>query len=263
MFIPNKAAWYASVLQEAKKVFNVQGTWYWPYVEGGGIYLIAQKLFAELPFRANDGKAWEASVGLILGKAFNCYMYYADGLPILPSGITFTSMYGTLAMMIANRNTDPNGNYINLGDDLNYYGKLSDISSPIVEFQPEDTSDLYMLGVSYKKSLAAPRVIGLKATADRSTLAKSLPLKKLGREEPIPLDRKLDERIVVAWAGLPLGRFGKRTLIESLKGIPPGEYISPGELLEQHTEEKAIEDIDPFAWAEEFGVKKLFVGGES
>lgn len=260
LFIPNKAAWYTTILNKAITEHHIVGKWIWPYVEGGGVYLIARQLFSDRrgDFRAYDGKNWEASVGLILGKGFNAFMSYAGKIPILPSGITFTSMFGTLAMMIAMRDFDSNGTYISLGDDLNYFGKKA-IPYTFVEHQEIDTRDLYLLGVSSREDVEAPRVIGIKVQSDRSKLTSPLPIKGIGKQfsSPHPLDRPLDQRIRVAWAGLYHGWFGDRTLIQAISKTPPGEFVSPGELIEGHLEDEYTK-VNAFGWSEAYGVASLF-----
>jgi len=49
-----------------------------------------------------------------------------------------------------------------------------------------------------------------------------------------------------------------QVLIDAISGVPPGEFISPGEYIENLVEDQSSE-IDPYEWAEREGIKNLFI----
>lgn len=257
VFIPQKAAWYKEVLEKTEQLVKPRGEYYYPYVMGGQIYILAQQYFnAGLPFRANDGKSWESSVGILLGKYFRPFMVNFKGIAMLPSGETFTSMYGTMASLLATRGHK--GKWLILGDDMNNWDG-SPVNLPFIEYQPEDSKYKWILGVRYDIDTSMPRISGIKMSMDRARAMIPMDQTPFTRFSRV-VSRKRDPRTRVAWAGLFHGWFGDRSLIDSLAETPPGEYISAGELIERMVEEK-ITQTDPYGWAESMGVKEVFVSG--
>jgi len=255
IFISQKAAWYQEVLEEAMKELHVVGEYHFPYVMGGQIYILAQQLFnTGLPFHANDGKSWESSQGILLGPSFRPFMVNFKGIPMLPSGETFTSMFGTLASIVATRKIP--GTWLVLGDDMNSWG-APHISKPFIEYQEGDSLYKWILGVRYDIDVNRPRISGLKMSMDRARAMKPLDALPYIKHDRV-MYRRRDPRTRVAWAGLFQGWFGDKSLIDSLASTPPGEYISPGELIERMVEEK-VGEVDPYAWAESLGIKELFI----
>jgi hypothetical protein len=256
IFISQKAAWYKEVLEEAMKELKVVGDYHFPYVMGGQIYIMAQQLFQQYgnKFSANDGKSWESSTGLLLGPSFRPFMVSFKGIPMLPSGETFTSMFGTLASIIATKKH--RGTWLVLGDDINGWNS-EPIKAPYIEYQPDDSRYKWILGVRYDIQNERPRISGIKMSMDRAKAMKPLDVHLYMPHERI-MYRRRDPRTRVAWAGLFHGWFGDRSLIDSLADTPPGEYISPGEMIERMVEEQ-INTVDPYAWAEEMGVKEVFI----
>jgi len=254
LFISQKAAWYTEVLTKAMEYLGAVGDYYFPYVLGGQIYIKAQQMFnSKQPFQANDGKSWESSQGILLGDYFRPFMVQFSGIPMLPSGETFTSMFGTLASIIATRKLG--GTWLVLGDDMNHWGK-SELHVPYIEYQPDDSKYKWILGVSFSADVDRPRITGIKMSMDRAGAMR--PIHTIpGIIEQSIQGRTRDPRTRVAWAGLFHGWFGDKSLIDSLTAIPPGEYISPGEYIERMVEERTS-SIDPYAWAETFGVKRIF-----
>jgi hypothetical protein len=256
VFISQKAAWYTEVLEEAMKELHVAGEYHFPYVMGGQIYILAQQLFNDYPntYSANDGKSWDSSQGIILGKSFRPFMVQFKTTPMLPSGMTFTSMLGTLASIVATRYYK--GTWLVLGDDMNGWNVPS-FNVPYIEHQPEDTKYKWILGVRYDINNERPRISGIKMSMDRARAMKPLSVEPYLPNKRV-MYRKRDPRSRVAWAGLFHGWFGDKSLIDSLADTPPGEYISAGEMIENMVEED-VGKVDPYAWAETMGVKEVFI----
>jgi hypothetical protein len=237
---------------------NVQGTFHFPYVEGGDIYLKASQLFqAGYNFKALDGKSWEASVGTLMGPAFTPLMMHLDGVDVLPSGGFHTSIVGTIANVVQNK--DLQGELIVLGDDMNYFykGKSNIKRVPWVEEDPGDTKHRYILGTSYEVDPRRPRLSGLKVMSDRAS--KMIPFNFSEGSGQQAVVRRRDPRQISTWAGMYLGWYGDDSLLNQLRKfkIEDRDYFSPSEIMEELIEGEA--DIDPFAWAERMGVKDLVV----
>jgi hypothetical protein len=258
LFIPQKAAWYTEVLTKAMDLLKVNGQYHFPYVIGGKIYKLAQQMMSDHTYTATDGKSWESSVGILLGPYFRIFMVYFGDTPMLPSGETFTSMFGTLASIIATRHL--NGTWLVLGDDVNGFdvNREQIRKIPFLEIQDGDTNAKWILGVRFDIDIEAPRISGIKMSMDRAKAMVPLDLMVYVKHGPRLIKRKRDLRTRVAWAGLFMGMFGDRTLLHALDKIEPGEFISPGEYLENLIERQST-NIDPFAWAETQGIKDIFV----
>jgi len=256
-FLPDKQAWYTDVMNDVERMFNVTSTNYYPFKEGGQIYVRASELLTDgYRMVAYDGKAWESSVGLILGQAFSPLMIYMGGISMLPSGIALTSLLGTIASVIVNKHA--NSSMIILGDDQNHFvkGSLSGIPRvPWIEEQPMDSRTRTILGASFYVP-EAPRLTGFKVMSDRAD--KQLPLVLTGEKQYIRVAPKRDPRERAAWIGMFLGYYGDGTLISRLKKekINDKDFFAPSETI-QDLVSNARED--PFAWAEREGVKKILV----
>lgn len=257
-FIPEKKVWYAKVLEDVESMFNVEPKIFYPYIEGGDIYLRASELFEEgYRLEAYDGKAWESSVGLILGKAFRPLMVYLKGLYGLPSGIALTSLLGTIASVIVNRKA--NGYMIVLGDDQNHFvkGKLKGIPRvPWISEEPEDSTTRTILGASFWKP-EAPRLTGFKIMSDRAD--KQVPLLLSRDYRSLTKAPKRDPRERAAWFGMFLGYYGDGTLISRLRKekIETQDFFAPRLTMQSLVDDP---DVDPFAWAEREGVKDVVLG---
>lgn len=254
--IPQKAGYYTDYFKEAEDELDVSTEYYYPYEHGGEIYLKFSEFHINEPhlFEAQDGKSWESSVGVILGQAFTPHMVRVQGLDFLPSGSTETSILDTLANMVVTRHLG--GKAIILGDDFNYWGKAR-LREPFLEPQASDTKHRFGLGVYYDPDPLKPRVGGLKVTNDRARAMKPL---KMQFETPysVAVTASRDTRQRAAWASLYDGYFGDRTLLDTISKIKPEEYLSPGEIIEGLIEHD-YQDIDAFAWAEQRGIKNLFL----
>jgi hypothetical protein len=258
VFIPGKKEAFAKILEDVMAYLNVQGTFHFPYVEGGDIYLKASQLFqAGYNFKALDGKSWEASVGTLMGPAFTPLMMHLDGVDVLPSGGFHTSIVGTIANVVQNK--DLQGELIVLGDDMNYFykGKSNIKRVPWVEEDPGDTKHRYILGTSYEVDPRRPRLSGLKVMSDRAS--KMIPFNFSEGSGQQAVVRRRDPRQISTWAGMYLGWYGDDSLLNQLRKfkIEDRDYFSPSEIMEELIEGEA--DIDPFAWAERMGVKDLVV----
>ena len=255
-FLPQKAAWYTEILNNTIDICNAQPEYHFPYAVGGQIYRIMADLHRDgPPFTALDGRSWDSSVGLLMGDNFKPMMINFKGTYFLPSGISLTSLIGTVAEIVATRNTK--GIIIGLSDDVNFFGDPANAPERVYIAKDDgDTRHKYGLGVTYGVDPDVPRITGFKATMDRSTKARPF---HVGFDlSSMIMGYKRDIRSQVAWAGLFEGRFGERTLLEALEGIPPGKYLSPGETMERLIEEDDKE-VDVFAWAEEQGIKNIFM----
>jgi len=253
-FLPQKAAFYQEVLSNTIKIINARPQYFYPYLLGGRIYTKAQELFAGgQPFKAYDGKTWDSSVGIILGEAFRPWMVHCQGLDMLPSGSSVTSLLDTMANIVATRFMD--GTIINLGDDINYWGK-QEIHMPFIEYSPDDSKYKYILGVAFEPRIEQPRITGIKASMDRARMMKPL-LMPYETPQSAIISRRRDARSRVAWAGLFHGWFGDRTLLDSIARIRPDEILAPTEYIEEMIE-SGTQDVDVYAWAEREGVKNIF-----
>jgi len=254
VFIPNKKDWYAKILSEVEDMFNVQPDIFYPYVEGGEIYLRASELLSDgYTLHAYDGKSWESGVGIILGKAFRPMMAYLRGTYVLPSGIAATSLLGTIASVIVNKKA--NGFMIVLGDDQNHLvkGRLKGIPRvPWISEQPMDSKTQTILGASFWKP-EAPRLTGLKVMSDRAD--KALPLILGDGPRTITSEPSRNPRERAAWIGMFLGFYGDGTLISRLRKekITDQDFFAP-RLTMQALVDDPNEDV--YAWAEREGVKK-------
>jgi hypothetical protein len=195
-------------------------------------------------------------VGLILGKAFRPMMVYMRGTYMLPSGIAATSLLGTIASVLVNK--DANGVMITLGDDQNHFvkGKLSGIPRvPWIEEQPMDSKTNTILGASFWKP-EAPRLTGFKVMSDRAD--KALPLLLSRDLRFIRSQPRRDPRERAAWLGMFLGYYGDGTLISRLRKekIETQDYFAPRLTIQALVDD---ENEDVFGWAEREGVKKLIV----
>jgi hypothetical protein len=257
IFLPDKKSWYSAILKDVEDMFQVRSKNFYPYMEGGGIYSKASELFEEgYTMHAFDGKAWETSVGILLGKAFHPLMVYLRGIYGLPSGIAVTSLLGTIANVIVNKNVDALA--IMLGDDMNFFskGKLSGVPRvPWIEEQPIDTKTRTILGASFWKP-EAPRLTGFKVMSDRAD--KMIPIRLLREWDTRSSEPKRDPRERAAWFGMYLGFYGDGTLISRLRKqkIEQQDFFAPNQTIQQLVDDPGV---DPFAWAETLGVKKLLV----
>jgi len=267
MFTPQKASLATQLLENVAEVVKPRVEFIDPYSIGGSIYLRASEMFASGKYRfsANDGRSWETLVGYILGPAFKPFLVNLGGIDMLPSGESNTSFWGSSANYIANAQLP--GKIIGLGDDMNYFSTTSEQPSSgkgFIEYQPEDTLHKYILGVAFDPDPLAPRLSGLRACVDRARKVKSIPMGLLaeeavgGHQLQAEFIRKTNPALEAAYGGMYKGRFGKRSLIEALADVPGSEYTSPGELLDLILETK-FEQVDPFAYAEEVGIKNVFL----
>jgi hypothetical protein len=258
-FLPNKQLWYQEIIADVENMFDVNSTNHYPFVEGGQIYVTASDLLADgYKMHAYDGKAWESSVGIILGKAFNPLMIFMGGISMLPSGIALTSLLGTIASVIVNKHS--NSTMIILGDDQNHFIKegsgLHGVPRvPWIEEQPMDSKTATILGASFWNPLM-PRLTGFKVMSDRAD--KQLPLLLTGEKQFINVSPKRDPREIAAWIGMFLGYYGDGTLVSRLKKekITDRDFFAPSATIQSLVDDPAL---DPYSWAEREGVKKLLV----
>jgi hypothetical protein len=260
VFLPHKKDYFQKALNATEQLVGTPATFHYPYKEGGHIYDTINQLYNNgYQLNALDGKTWEATVGELMGPAFTTLMMFVGGIPMLPSGGFHTSVVGTMANVVQNRKTS--GHIVALGDDMSIFTKNGTRSRvPWVEEDADDTLHKVTLGVSYGKDIDNPRITGFKAMSDRAKSSIAIRVDMLTLSDSMVVQGKKTMQETALWAGLYLGRFGDKSLIEILRGIDTGsrDYISPGEIIEQIVSgEETTPKVDPFAWAEELGIKKL------
>jgi hypothetical protein len=277
-----KAAWYHDVLWEVVDIVDAGGVeWLFPYDLGGKVYLKAAELHQEgYDSEAVDGSSWDTSVGTGMGRPFTPFFSYfrrptdPRGYFFLDSGITFTSMLGTIYNVYTNRNES--GTIIAFGDDMTHFWteKGRSIEKPFAERDRGDTEYKYMLGLAYAPDPEVPRLSGWKTTMDRAGKMSAVHGLVTPEEQFMTYwqeyeDQDKKDRVDkgrgykraretrVAWAGAYLGQFGKGTLLDAISKTKPGDFVAPGQLVEELIVRGA--EIDPFRWAEERGLKTMFL----
>lgn len=276
--IQQKASWYRKVLREFIDIIGAQPEFIFPYEVGGETYRIAADLFAGgYEFEGVDGFAWDTSVGIILGPAFWAWMSYfhnpkmSRGYFMLDSGITPTSMFGTLANIAYNRNSK--GTILALGDDMNHWKTEPgpSIASPIAEVAVGDTLYWFVLGLSFKDDPYMPRLCGLKTSMDRAgkmqpvatMLTTDLQFEEYledpaaGLADKTGHGYKRSREMRATWAGGYHGWFGPDPFLDVLRKVKADDFIAPGQLIEQLILEG--QEKDAYAWAEKMGIKALFL----
>lgn len=284
--IQQKASWYSRTLRGVIDILGAKPEFIFPYEVGGQMYVKASELHhSGLLFEAVDGKGWDTNVFQILGPQFNCWAEFfksptaARGYAVLGSGISLTSMLGTIANIVVNRDGD--GTFIVLGDDMNHWYKQGQRSAktPFAEMDPGDTIHKYTLGIAYDPDPDIPRLTGFKTTMDRAGkmspvsawLTNEDQFESFVKTADILIEKAKSEKVGISdtgyaykrsremrstWAGAYFGQFGSATLLQLLAKVPASEYVAPGEMIEEMILEGA--EGDPFAWAEEAGVRKMF-----
>jgi hypothetical protein len=252
VFIPDKAAWYEEVIEKVIDYLKPEGEYYFPYMMGGKIYRLTSDLHGtDKPFTAADGKSWDASAGIILGKYLRCLMVPIQQTVQVATGQSHTSMDDTVAMIAASRRV--NCTKVVLGDDLNCWGKF-DLSTPVIEVEPHDTQFKYTLGLSFVHR-TVPRITGLKWTADRGDKMLPLQMSPFNTYEKA-FGSKLTAQIRGLHAGMYVGQFGEGTLIERLEKLQANDFKSPGQMFEELIDSSASETL---RWAEQLGIKEVFI----
>lgn len=253
----SKIKMWTEIYKRVIAEFNILGERHLPYIEGGDIFTTAATWFSEgKKFVGYDGTAWESLVGLILGNGFNPFMTNVSGSLQLPSGISFTSLLGTLAMMILTRSVE--GYIIQLGDDFNIWDPKNVPNVPILELAEADTKYWWILGLTFKIDPWVPRLSGLKISMDRTGEISPLKLKPFEKYTDIGFVRKRDNRVRATVAAAYGGHIGKTTLIDALRGRQ-SDFISGTYEIENLIFNGQVED--PFQWVEEHGLKQAFVSG--
>lgn len=256
-FIKNKKELFLRIFQRAAQILRIPNRVLIPFTEGGRIYSLAAELFHEYGdhFSAQDGKSWEASVGIILGEAFSAFYVLDDGLALLPSGIWCTSILGTLASLVVLAVQHPDTVAILLGDDQNLFGPVRKPSVPWIEEDPGDTKHKLILGMGYGYEYDRPRVFGLKAQSDRADKALPITLEP-GVFESVDLSGRHSVQERAAWIGAYLGFYGGRSLIEAARSLDltKYDYISPSVVIQDLTDPDTFEsDFNPLAYLDYYG----------
>jgi len=258
-----KQPWYQKVIERLTKTLQPSGELYFPMAEGYRSYIRAGELFKEYPFKAYDGRSWESIVGSILGPAFRSLLVCIKGWYMVPSGILWTTIFDSAAMMQAI--ATKKGPFIILGDDCSHWG-TENLATPYLEYQPLDTKMKMFLGYGYWEP-DQPRISGIKATSESSALKQRAELTldptlwpgpEVGEGEDLGwmLGRHSPQEIVVN-AGLYLGLLKDGTTMDVLTKMP-GEVTAPWLSTERIVQQAVTGHGDVFAWAEREGVRHLF-----
>jgi hypothetical protein len=233
-WMPDKVQWYKEILTQTEDILGINSKIHYPMLEGGQIYVAARDLLlAGYRHHAFDGGSWEAVVGEVTRGPMNIYSTQFGDLNVLPSGITFTSLLGTILSLIAMKRwgQPDQTEYIILGDDINVFSKKGlerfSEAGDLVAYQPEDSATEFVLGVAYVYDREEPRIQGIKLTVDRADKARHLDWGglELGTAQedrgPGSFDETYigtaDERTTALWNGLAHGQFGKGTLLKRLE----------------------------------------------
>lgn len=240
-FIPNKTRWYKRLIEGFIDMCGYDGEWACPLVHGGEVYAKAADWFGEYDhFTARDGSNWESNV-TFLGDAFNPFWTTFDGTSHLPSGISLTSVIGTLGMIYHAatylRKSHP-GDWaaIFLGDDFNAFSdRVTKLDpSPIAGYEEPDSRMKFILGVVYRYEVDEPRITGVKWTADNPI--HSVPVRFADTDlEPKRLDvrGRASYDQTEMWMGLYEGRFGNQSLVSAMRDISVEQFKGPGEMIQQ------------------------------
>jgi len=242
---------YKKVLDKALSFCPRQFEYHTPLLEGGETYA---KLQAELEsgyhYYALDGVNWESAVPF-LGASFRPWWVGFGGEEHLPSGALITSLIDTAAMIIAMGRLLPREAVLYvLGDDANVVnptpisggGKKLEIPG-LMEFQAEDTAYQFFLGLGYKPDVTRPRVYGVKLTidnAERNLPYRLTPDYTYETDPKEPFKGKTTPKELDMWVGLYDGKLGESLLLDVLRRVPAGDWISPGELIAQLLEEQVL-----------------------
>jgi hypothetical protein len=252
-FIIDKAGWYEAIMNDVVAYLSPDPVFIMPQISGGQLYIDAAEFFKDdIPFEAWDGKAWESNTAAILGVAFNPFMINLLGCMMLPSGIALTSLLNTIANIVYNRRGS--GTHIISGDDDNVFGGKPG-KGISMEYQPDDTLNKYILGITYRADPMLPRICGWKVTTDRST--KSLPLRSTPGEHDIVVGSKHTPEARSAGFGMFLGHYGEGSLLQALSEVSAADFKSPGMKISELI--TAAKPTDAFAWAEALGIADVFV----
>jgi hypothetical protein len=252
VFIPDKASWYQTILKRVLDVIQPAGEYYFPFMEGGHIYRIFSDLhMSDLTYHALDGRTWDGGVGIIMGPYFNSYLMAVGGIAQLPSGRSETSAIGSVGNIVATRKIE--GIKCILGDDCALYTNRP-YKTRVLEKDQYDTKFRFNLGMSFAKDPERPRICGFKISKDQAKAMISLQTADF-REMEAVIGGKHSRSERVVHAGMFLGQFGSRTLLEAVEKLPPNDWKSPGELLAEMTDNEVENAVQ---WAEELGVENVF-----
>jgi len=270
LFIPEKVSFYERILNRTRSIVNARGEIHFPPIEGGMVYKHASELFLSgKKFIADDGKSWDSSVGTLMGPSFTPFWFNVNGIDMLGSGITFTSLFDTMASVLVTR--DVTGDMVILGDDINGWGCKGMPQVGFIEFQPDDTRHGFVLGLGFAYDPAVPRTLGLKITTDRGDLSRPIHLSPIRTFETSAEERIFNRKTIVVTtrrsnrmraisAGLPFGDFAGRSLIDAVSHIRPSEFKAGfTETLEEIAEQAdENEELDAYAWAKSQNVANVF-----
>jgi hypothetical protein len=255
IFLPDKKDIVAKILSKTIEIVHAEGEHHFALTEGGQVFeAFARYAESDARYVANDGKNWEASVGLLLGPAFSTLMMKIARLSFLPTGAFFTTILGTMASIIQCR--FDTGIKFQHGDDESTYNSV-DKRYPWVEEDKMDTKFVLFLGTAFGFDPRRPRICGIKLMSDRADKMIPMPIDSIEHSWQSPLiASKATPEEVSAWSGLFVGLYGSGTLLEALAKLKleEREFISPSMVYGGLIEEARS---DVFAWAETEGIKQI------
>lgn len=242
VFVPDKTLMYKNIFDKAMRIIGVKAdNVYIPLVHGGEVYAkVSEWLVDGYIHTAYDGSSWDSQVGAILGRRFSPLLIRMGELQ-LGSGISLTSVLGTLAMLVMYVHYFNGERAVILGDDLNiflqYEGKV--ITDNIaVGLEEADTSRNFVLGLSYHEDPLVPRLQGVKITGDRADRSIHLP-SSLNEPGYAYITGKHSQSEQLLYYGMFFGSFGGKTLVEAVRALPPGKvYKGPTQAITDMIENK-------------------------
>jgi hypothetical protein len=263
IFFLDKPHYLRKLYDIALSMRDVTTEFIFPSVDGGSIYSDAAHFFNEqLPYQAADGKAWEVSVGTILGKSFKPMFLptSANGVSVsmLPTGTFNTTSCNTLANIFTNANVG--GWMISHSDDSCSWDARERLTYPWMERAEGDQEHKFILGVSYEQNPFQPRICGLKATSDRAERMKPITIDRTRVESRIHVSGRNSKTETATWVGLYLGYYGSGTLLDTLEGtrLEKRDYIDPSRLISEmvSSSPSKSESSQDYPWLDELGVTR-------
>jgi hypothetical protein len=260
VFLPKRKDFKKKLMARVEEVLKPAGEEYFALVEGGQIYSKFSEFVADGgKFTAYDGKHWESSSGILLGKAFSTLMVPLGGHDQLPTGAFFTTDLNTIAAVAAVRDVDC-VKFIH-SDDINTFNLKTDISSSWMEYQRLDTEFKLILGSSFAHDALWPRICGLKLMSDRAQSMIPFGIPHSYERQFLPRIKgknSFDE--ISIWVGLYHGYYGTGSLLEALKDVNlrDASYIAPSKIYDELTTKGELSKAQELA--EILGTKALIYG---
>ena len=225
-FIPDKVRFYAKVYDDVDQVLDVGAPIALPHIMGGAVYAVADEYHGSRhEYHALDARSWDAVVLPLLGKYMG--IFGAQILQILQmmSGMTWTSLIGTIGTLVLAQFVKGLRMAIALGDDLCTWG-AHDWPS-LLEESPLDTYFGYVLGLGYPSQL-----VGLRFSVDTAAKMESRPFRAGTNVGSV--EREYDPATSERWREMYMdGTINGEPIMEKLCGVGPTDYTHGGEVISQ------------------------------